>query len=412
LLTFDFSYLRVAPHKYWWGRTVKPDHAMNLAPPEDFAWTSLGVEPSGGEACDVLDSAQRGQRLWVGRDSGRLRRVLSYYPRTFNEAKYKDFYASEAVRRIAGKEFETQQAYYDWCRNEATDDQTIQLAGAWSSLSSPTPDRDLKNVELNELAVFDDYREVAPGIWIPFREIRTNWLSSDVAKGKCEIMRTELRVEEVRTDRDLAARYAELMPKEGDPVQDQRFRVAVDTKYSAATGDDEIRKRADAEYAKMLEGQEHLKRLVAPIDAMVGKPAPALPAEGWIGGPPPAVAGKPYLLHFWATWCGPCKNDLPRLKTLAEQGVVVVGMHPRGTPAEEVEKAIRDDAFGGPTYLEPGAGDDAGSRRIAGYPSGVFPYYLVVDARGRVAGHGSLHEILTKFGAASLIARPDDPRDR
>ena len=42
-------------------------------------------------------------------------------------------------------------------------------------------------------------------------------------RGVLKLIRSELVVEEVRTDRSLADRYAELLPKDGDRVQDQRF---------------------------------------------------------------------------------------------------------------------------------------------------------------------------------------------
>src|SRR5579872_5953417 len=29
--------------------------------------------------------------------------------------------------------------------------------------------------------------------------------------------------------------------------------------------------------------------------------------------------GKVLVLNFWATWCGPCKEELPRLGTMAQQ---------------------------------------------------------------------------------------------
>jgi thiol-disulfide isomerase/thioredoxin len=217
-------------------------------------------------------------------------------------------------------------------------------------------------------------------------------------------MRTELRVEVVRTDRNLAERCAELLPKGGERVQDQRFAVPVDFQYRADHTDEEIRQMADIEYQKRLQGQEVLKRLTQPIEALVGKQAPALSADGWVGGPRPDLTGKPYLLHFWATWCGPCKNDLPLLKTLAEQGIVIVGLHPPGTPIEEVEKAVREQDFGSPTWLATGKGGEADSQRIGDYPAGVYPYYILVDAQGRVAAHGHLSELLDKVGVGAMVA--------
>jgi RNA polymerase sigma factor (sigma-70 family) len=328
---FTCSYLRVTPHRYWWGTTatVVNNHLMVVPPPplDKMSWKHAGVEQFGGEGCEVLDSTVAGrpcQRLWVARESGRLRGILAYL------------------------------------------------------------------MEPNELARFDDYREVSPGVWIPFREVRTHpWVSDQ--RGKHSVVRSELVVTEARTGVDLAERYARLLPKEGDRVQDQRFAAPIWYEYSATRTDEEIRRLADAEYKKQLQGQEAFKRVVEPFDALVGKPAPALPADGWVGGARPDVAGKPYLVHFWATWCGSCKADLPLLKTLAEDGLTVVGMHPAGTPAAEVEKVIRDQQLGYPTLLATGK---EAKDPIGGYPAGVFPYCVLIDARGRVAAHGFLSDVL------------------
>ena len=69
-------------------------------------------------------------------------------------------------------------------------------------------------------------------------------------------------------------------------------------------------------------------------------------------------------------------------------------MHPAGTPADEVAKVIKDQELGYPTFL---AADDAAGK-VGGYPANMFPYCVLVDRNGRVAGHGSLGpELLAKF---------------
>ena len=63
----------------------------------------------------------------------------------------------------------------------------------------------------------------------------------------------------------------------------------------------------------------------------VGRPAPAFEATALQGAKPvslQALRGRPVLLNVWATWCHPCREEIPALQQLhhARPRLAVVGV--------------------------------------------------------------------------------------
>ena len=116
-------------------------------------------------------------------------------------------------------------------------------------------------------------------------------------------------------------------------------------------------------------------------DSFLGKKAPELVVESWIG-TKPETKGKFVLVDFWATWCGPCRKAIPELNTLHKEfgdRLVVIGLsdEERGT----VEK------FANPKIEYFSAVDPEARMKDAVGVKGV-PHVLLIDPEGVVRWEG------------------------
>lgn len=97
---------------------------------------------------------------------------------------------------------------------------------------------------------------------------------------------------------------------------------------------------------------------------------------------PGAWRGRPLLINVWASWCGPCIEEMPELQRFhAEQGakgVQVVGIA-LDDPAS-VRTFLQRIRVTYPILVDEAGPADAGVR--LGNPKGVLPYSVLVSADG------------------------------
>jgi thiol-disulfide isomerase/thioredoxin len=114
------------------------------------------------------------------------------------------------------------------------------------------------------------------------------------------------------------------------------------------------------------------------------KPVPALELSDLDGKPwrLGALAGKVVVLNFWATWCEPCRAEMPSLQTLAarhrDAGLVVVAVNYR-EPAALVRSFLERTPFAATVLLD--ADGDAASQ----WTPHVFPSTVLIGRDGRPA---------------------------
>jgi thiol-disulfide isomerase/thioredoxin len=94
-----------------------------------------------------------------------------------------------------------------------------------------------------------------------------------------------------------------------------------------------------------------------------------------------SYAGKAIVLSFWATWCGPCMNELPILegvqKTAGQDSLQVIAVN---IESREVYRQIARRL----SSLSLLVAHDAGKKGSAAYGVGGIPHMVIVGRDGKI----------------------------
>jgi peroxiredoxin len=131
---------------------------------------------------------------------------------------------------------------------------------------------------------------------------------------------------------------------------------------------------------------------IATKDSQSGKPAPDFELAS-INGQPVHLSdykGHPVLINYWATWCPPCREELPLIQSRHEKyssNLVVLAIN-AGEDLATVQNYIKTRGFTFPVLLDPEWKAEA-LFGILAYPTSVF-----IDKNGIIQARyvGGLNE--------------------
>lgn len=96
------------------------------------------------------------------------------------------------------------------------------------------------------------------------------------------------------------------------------------------------------------------------------------------------LKGKVIFLNFWATWCGPCKEEMPSMEALHQQfkdrDFVFLAISVDYGGAKAVKKFMEKHRYSFPVVLAPN------SKTLQSFEINRIPATLIIDREGRMIG--------------------------
>ena len=122
-----------------------------------------------------------------------------------------------------------------------------------------------------------------------------------------------------------------------------------------------------------------------------------------------ALRGKVILINFWATWCPPCREEIPDLVALQEKypdQLQIIGVSQDSAPAQVVQQFAAANRMNYPTVMS--------TPDIEKLFPGVYalPTTFLIDREGRLAKKhvGMLNASLTEIETRALAGLDVDAR--
>ncbi len=122
-----------------------------------------------------------------------------------------------------------------------------------------------------------------------------------------------------------------------------------------------------------------------------------------------ALRGKVVVMSFWATWCGPCKEEMPHLQAmyteLKDRGVVILSISSDDArTSSRVKPYILSKGFNFPVLLD----IDSGVTGVYN-PNKTLPWTVVVDKNLQIAethaGYNPGDEVHLRETVLKLLAQ-------